>query len=438
MIKNSTALFSTTVFWIRNLSYSVLLVALTNLPVWSNTVELRGKPQLESEKEQITLKIRVLNDKQKPIPDLYENNFKVVVDDNEDQEISFTQFLLPQQVKSYPAYIIVLLDLTGSMNQQDTSGLTRVEGAIQAIRQLNKITDQRGGDTSISIVPFGKGGNGCSGFEVNENTLNNFNVAGDAKIDTYLNNLGNPNATPICATTDLYNPLLETVRFLTNKSNPAFYPPTPESNQTEPIQPALSIILLSDGYHNQGNEEQLLNTLKDLLAKNPQITIHTLGYGLTPEELQKKYNLSAPATRADLVSRDKLVKGKVPEDEFIDKEILAQIAQLTGGIAEFSPDARNVAENLNLFMDAILGYYQITYIEPNPDRGTKHNVYVEVTDNNAQTIGQSDLGQYTMLYFGRLVPFGQRIPVMITIGILIVFGGIIPFLYWGKKIKEEN
>ena len=67
----------------------------------------------------------------------------------------------------------------------------------------------------------------------------------------------------------------------------------------QPRQPRLSVILLSDGFHNKGNEKNEFENLEILLKDNPQIIVHTLGYGFTPEELGKRIGKSK-ATRADL------------------------------------------------------------------------------------------------------------------------------------------
>ncbi|HEY9701111.1 MAG TPA: hypothetical protein V6C58_01615, partial [Allocoleopsis sp.] len=81
--------------------------------------------------------------------------------------------------------------------------------------------------------------------------------------------------------------------------------------------------------------------------------------------------------------------------------------------------------------------YEIAYTEPNPDRGTKHNVYVEVKHKNEQLIGKSDPKDYTMFWFGRLIPFIQRYPVVIGIVSLMIVGGV-PFYFWGKYLKNNS
>ncbi|WRH67828.1 MAG: hypothetical protein RSE13_05770 [Planktothrix sp. GU0601_MAG3] len=223
------------------------------------------------------------------------------------------------------------------------------------------------------------------------------------------------------------------IRFLANDADPRFAIPE-DPNQP---QPRLSIILLSDGYHNKPNEEQDFENLRALLKRNEQIIVHTLGYGLTPEQLGQKYGLGRAATRRDIEKekekgKGKLKgKGKVPEAEFVDQARLAEIAQLTGGISEFSADAQTVAEKLNLFLNALLGEYQITYSEPNPERGSKHDVKVMVQSVESKPKG------YTITAFGRSLPLPTRLIMLLVIFIVLIGGGVVPFWLWAEHLKRE-
>ncbi|MFM7558550.1 hypothetical protein [Cylindrospermopsis raciborskii] len=177
------------------------------------------------------------------------------------------------------------------------------------------------------------------------------------------------------------------------------------------------------------NEYRDFSELKSLLKDYENITVHTLGYGLTPEQLGVKYGLNRPATRQDVNAN------KVPEAEFVDQKRLAEIANLTGGIAEFSGDEKAIAENLKLFLNALLGEYQISYIQPNAERGTLHKVQVRVKDENSQ--GESKLVEYIMPVFGRSLPLANRLFMVISILFVVIVGGIIPFYYWGEYLKRE-
>ena len=297
---------------------------------------------------------------------------------------------------------------------------TKLEGAVEAIRKFTQLSAKRGGNTQIAIVPFGESGGNCDrGYPVNNKTLDKFFAAGDFKLQNYLDYLAD--LTP-CAATNLYDPLEEAVRFLDNQQDTRFHLP---EESTAP-DPRLSVVLLSDGYHNKPNEERDFERLIRLLQSKSEIVVHTLGYGLTPEELAKKYKVvSRRATRADLEA------GKIPAEEFVDKEKLAQIAQATGGIAEFSGNARDIAESLQVFLNSLLGEYEISYTHPNAERGSKHEVSV------AANSVSSEPKPYIITVFGRSLSRPIRISMIVFTLLLLGLGGILPFNMWAKKLKYE-
>lgn len=146
----------------------------------------------------------------------------------------------------------------------------------------------------------------------------------------------------------------------------------------------------------------------------------------------QKYKLGRPATRKD-VSRK-----KIPEAEFVDKQRLAEMAKATGGISEFSGDAENIAENLSLFLNALLGEYEITYTHPNAERGSKHEAYVAVTSPNHQQPVQSEPKDYTITLFGRSVSLPTRLTILGSTVLLAGLGGVVPFYYWGQWLKQAE
>ncbi len=408
---------------IRNLSLSMLMIAAFTSPSWGQAkkAEIVGNPSIKN--DQVTIRIKVKGTEDKPVMALQDTNFKLIVDKKE-LKFKTKDWKSPEESISPPAWIIVLLDSSGSMNMQDSQGTKKITGAINAIRQFTKVLSERGGNTQISIVPFGEPGTNCQGYAVNQETLDKFFAANDFKLQNHLDYLAS--VTP-CASTNLYEPLQKAIKLLANAEDPRFYVP---ENSSQP-QPRLSIILLSDGYHNAKNEQEDFQNLTTLLKQN-NITVHTLGYGLTPEQLGQKYKLGKPATRADVGAGEK----KVPEAEFVDKKRLAEIAKLTGGIAEFSGNAEAIAQNLQLFLNALLGEYEITYTSPNADRGSKHNVQVVVTDKGSPPVQSSPKG-YTITVFGRSLPLAVRLTMVVCILAAIAFGGVLPFYFWGKHLKQE-
>ncbi|MFN7657923.1 MAG: VWA domain-containing protein, partial [Dolichospermum sp.] len=161
------------------------------------------------------------------------------------------------------------------------------------------------------------------------------------------------------------------------------------------------------------NEAADFAALTKLLKRHENITVHTLGYGLTPEQLGVKYKLGRPATRADLN------KGKVPEAEFVDQKRLGEIAKLTGGIAEFSGNAERIADNLQLFLNALLGEYEITFTQPEAERGSKHQVQVKVSSQKGKAT-ESQIIEYIMPVFGRSLPLGVRLIMVISVLLIVI------------------
>jgi hypothetical protein len=426
MKKKSTVLSTTIASLTHKLSLSILLVASLASPSWANNnvaknvAEIVNNPRVKDDR--VTIRIKVKNSADRPVMGLEDTNFKLLVDE---KEVPFAtkDWKSPEETIPPPAWIIVLLDFSGSMNQLDRGGTKKITGAINAVRQFIQVLSQRGGDTQISIVPFGKSGSNCQGYPVNNETLGKFFGAKDFKLQNYLDYLAK--TTP-CASTDLYTPLNQAIRFFANGEDETF----DTSENSDAPQPRRSIILLSDGYHNQINENQDFEGLKKLLKNNPLITVHTLGYGLTPTELGQKYKLGRPANRADLAS------GKVPESEFVDQKRLQEIASLTGGITEFSGNAKAIAENLQLFLNALLGEYEITYTQPNAERGAKHDVQVVVNIPRSESV-KSPPKAYRITVFGRSLPLMVRLIMLICVLLAMVFAGVLPFYFWGEALKQE-
>lgn len=417
-MNNKYSVLSTTIASLtRNLSLSFFLVCSLCSPGWGQVkeAEIVGNPIVKD--DQVTVRIKVKGEEDKPEIDLQDTDFSLLVDGkpvnfNSQNWKSATETIPP------PAWIVFLLDYSGSMTRTDSRGGTKLKGAINAIREFQKALQERGGDTQIAIVPFGELGDQCKNGFINDKKLDSFLSVSDVKINNYLNYLASKKP---CASTNIYTPLTKAINLLGNKQDPRFYV-EPDSNKP---QPRLSVILLSDGYHNKPNEAQDFRRLINLLERNPQIIVHTLGYGLTPEQLGRKYNLGRAAKRSDI--------GKVPAEEFVDSKRLAAIANATGGIAEFSPDAIAVTEKLKIFLDALLGEYEITYTEPNPRRYSSHNVSVKVDSDVV-----SDEKPYRMGGFGdKNLSIQKRIPIILFVFIALLIGGFIPFSIWANKLKRE-
>ena len=431
MKKKSIALFTTIASSILKLSLSVLIASCFSYSVWAQVKEVKiaEDPKVDK-KDLVNLRVKVKDSRERPVFELEEENFRVFVDS---EEVPIENWQSPRTATPPPAWIVVLLDMSGSMKGDDSRGTSKLQGAVNAIRKLSENADKPGSETRIAVVPFGEKGSKCSkGYKVNTATLEKFFSAGHPQIDNYLTELQQEKP---CASTNLYQPLIDAVDFLGDRSNTNFYPPEDSSVPQVP-QPRLSIIFLSDGFHTEDEnknpggytEQDYLNELSSKLKRNPDITIHTLGYGLTPEQLGKKYNLGGPAKRSD-------VNKTVPENEFVDQEALAKIAGLTGGITEFSADESAISRSLERFLQSILGEYKITFADPEPIiREKQHNVYVEV-NNGKEVISPEEI--YRSRGFGLEVPWKVRRPMWIGIFLILVLGGILPFWLWGQQIKQQ-
>ena len=433
-----------------------MLGCLTN-PVWGKPkeVEIIGKPIVNEDR--VTIRVKVKDELDKPVMGLEPTDFNLKIDEQK-IEVKKEDWKSPEETIPPPAWIVVLLDLSGSMKQRDSGGSTKLEGAVEAIREFVQRSAKRGGNTQVAIVPFGDSGGNCQGYPVNENTLDKFFPAGDFKLQNYLDYLAS--LTP-CAATNLYQPLDEAIRFLGNEKDSRFYIPEElEESETPEPQPRLSIILLSDGFHNKPNKERDFERLTELFQRHPEIVVHTLGYGLTPEQLAKKYSkeLKELAQKeqvqiakrrstlddsgeeeqtmpvAEFTDKKNLVEQlvKIAPEEVVDRENLAEIAQLTGGIAEFSGNANDIAESLQVFLNSLLGEYEITYTHPNAERGSKHKVRV------AANSVLSEPKPYIITVFGRSLPLPVRISMIICTLLLLGLGGILPFSLWAKKLKYEG
>lgn len=423
MNTNSLDLSTTIASWTRKLSLSVLLVGCLCSPSWSQvkTAEIVGKPSVQDDSVKLRIKATDTNDR--PATELEKTDFSLVVDGKAVNLTDKDYWKSSQETTPPPTWIVVLLDYSGSMQQLDSQGTTKLAGAVNAIKQFTTAIAQRGSNTQVAIVPFGDPGPNCPGNPVNKDNLDKFFPASDFKLINYLDFLASQSP---CASTNLYEPLTKAIRFLGNQEDTRFYVP----KDSELPEPKLAVVLLSDGYHNKPNEQQDFDKLISLLKDNKRITVHTLGYGSTAEQLGQKYNLGHPATRKDIgISSNEVPK--VPEEEFVDQKRLSEIAKVTGGIAEFSPDAETVTDKLKVFLNALLGEYEITYTQPNAERGSKHEIGVVV-----QSV-KSEPKPYTITVFGRSLPLQARLLMLLIVLAVMIGGGAVPFWLWAKHLKRE-
>jgi hypothetical protein len=440
MASNTSDSSTTIASLTRNLSLAALMTLGLSAPTFATvkTAQITERPKVENDR--VTLRVKVKDTADRPVVILNEQNFQLLID-NQLLQIKPKDWKSPKESVPPPAWIVVLIDMSGSMKNADAKGQVKLQGALAALRKFQETLIARSENLplenipQLALVPFGQGtqGSGCSGFPVEAETLDKFFAATDFKLQNHVDYLGTLKP---CAATNLYEPLNKAVKMLGNARDERFSP-TAEGAQ----KPRLSVILLSDGYHSVGNEQSDFTGLKSLLQSNQQIAVHTLGYGLTPEELGRKYKLNRAATRQDVWSGNcagdpsKAPAGKVCDEDFVDQSRLQEIAQITGGISEFSADTTAVAEKLNLFLDALLGEYEISFEQPLSERGSKHEAQVVVKESNTSIT--SERAPYTITVFGRTVPLQIRGGVFGVTLLALLAGGVLPFWLWSKSLKQE-
>ncbi len=156
-----------------------------------------------------------------------------------------------------------------------------------------------------------------------------------------------------------------------------------KTQEEKTVPTRFGIILLSDGFqstpHRKCNQdyepkrfEQLAKTINEAV---PKITIHTLGYGLTLEELGEKWGLSRPATIEDVICP---YGNESRAKDFVDQKRLAEIAKLGRGISGFSANGAEIAQQLEESVRAILGEYKLVFVQPDGEPGKLYNVKVRL------------------------------------------------------------
>ena len=360
-----------------------------------------------------------------------------------------------------PAYIVVLVDFSGSMNrsaQENTSDSSKTK-AVAAVETLQTVVTklaERKSTTNMVILPFGEPGEDGScaiakDYAVTPNQLQpeQFPPAGSEPLQNKLNELQSlvQNGENVCASTNLYDPISVAIEALGNENEKQFHPDEPEPT------PRLGVIVLSDGYDNKSDEANRFKKLQEDLQQARQtydITVHTLSYGLRPEELGEKYFLERTANREDIFIETPedtppdentypdeyqeffREREKVPAAEFVDEERLDAIAKAGGGYNEFAQDPDQVAESLQNFFDAILGGYTISYNQPGSDRGSRHTVRVIINSTDERSP-----------YLSYRMPLGLQTPRIAHLSILggtlsgLILGSWI-FYQWSQNLKKEE
>lgn len=436
MEKNSTALSTTIVFWIRKLS-SLSLLLLTTACASTSQPQVSGQNQAtlraySVDNDEVTLRVKVKDAESRRIPSLRASNFQIQLDNTSSPVFQLS-------TTPPPAYIIMLLDFSASMKESTGNSTERkVDAAKAAIDNvLTKLANQPNIKAQIAIVPFaGPDGECAISFPVNKEKLNDFSSPNEAKtkLEALRKDIGN-NAEKLCGSTDLYSPLGKAIELFDSSTD------TREGDRFHPsndVPPTLAVILLSDGYHSLPSYEEDFKRLEPLLQRAQQrdISIHTLGYGLTPEELARKYNFNRPITRADLCSltSQNQCSGKPKDSEFVDRDRLKDIATRTGGIKALAAQPDDVAQKIDDFVSTILGDYELKYQQPDAERGAKHKATVQVRLRDGSKITSNEapytFQMFTQPSYIRLAVFGMTLITFLLLG-------VVPFFRWAAHLRQQ-
>ncbi|MCL2929779.1 MAG: hypothetical protein O4807_14590 [Trichodesmium sp. St19_bin2] len=480
MIKNFLDLFTTIAFWTPKVSLSLLLLFSGSHPSFAQVerVEIiQAKP--DKDDGSVALRFQAFDRNNKAVMRLPEKSItlRVCSQDQECQELGLgnKKWTTPAPEKLPPAWVIVLLDFSGSMKRCEERGSwdeissqclgkSKLKGAIEAIQKFSKDVAGRSQKTKIAIVPFSESGGSCVGKKVSRKTLNEFKPAGSDEIENILKELQETAPKDICGATNIYDPLMAAVRFLGDENEPRFNPPKADSLETtdskEP-EPRLSIILLSDGYHSiyansqkrkryqteaEAEREHFETKLIPALEENSHITVNTIGYGKTAQELKQEYNLKdEPKIENLYLLKDDLPVADITNykrlkqisEEFVDQQSLIRIAEITRGVHEFSASANDVANALTDFLNAMLNEYEITYVQPtSSDRGSAHNVQVIVKSPDEGRDIKSQPESYTFPWVGPKLPAKVRGVVFLFVLVMVIVGIFIPFWLFTKSLKR--
>lgn len=424
------------VSWIRKLSWLWLFLYYTS-PSWA-VPEVTINSYRPQGNNVVTLRLKV-QDKGEPITTkLNAQNFQVLSDQT---PVSIESLIPPTGSRPSPTRLVILLDVSNSMTKNDSSGQTRISGATQAIQEILGRFD--GDPLKINLIPFGEGGGACNSNNFVPKPISQYlqeQLFFEPNSDELKKQLNDLSSASLCASTNIYDPLSQTLEYLKGEEQ-RINTLEKSANNSSQLPTQFGIILISDGFHSnpprscgRDYENEAFQELSTQIRNAPNITIHTLGYGLTPEELGKKWGLSRPATVEDVLCTRPRKEKEERAQEFVDQKRLAEIAKLGQGIHRFSGNSSEIAQKLEESVQAILGAYELTYTQTDGIPGQLYQVKAilnldsqEMTSNEIQV----RLPEWTLLPLSWLI-----------IGTLIAISGVVygvmRFAKWSNQLKQEN
>ena len=450
-MKNTTALFFMTDSSIlRRKRYFIPFVATflswLPLPAMAQIAEIY---RYTTNADEVTLRVRVLGKNQVPIQGLRREDFAIETTDNQGRPVTLSPeeltLISSNQSQPDPAFLAIMLDMSGSMKQNDDTGAQKLRSSVDGIKDFIRQIRTENLSVELAILPYGEPGTDCSNtYMINQNMVGaKFLKATDEQLISQLDILAN---VKVCAATRIYEPLAEAVKYLGTAEK--FQPTILKTDAPQISPPKLAVILLSDGFDVfRTNEQQRFQELLTVFKQYPQVTVHTMGYG---EPLAK---LSSRAKSQNLRSACNLIGSQLTVDalsslcrlekndinEFIvDEPRLTKIAQATGGIHSFPASPIEVVKTLRTFL-LTLREYEIKYKQPGGDRGSKHETKVRVNaperqlDKIVSAPQTIDLGNFVYITLSD----AQRYAILGSAIGLLIFAGILPFMNWSKNLKAK-
>ncbi|MDZ8105245.1 MAG: vWA domain-containing protein [Nostoc sp. DedQUE12a] len=444
---NFIALFSTIACLTPKLKLSILtlLFGLLPLPALANyKVQVSPRPSGEI----ITLKVEVLDENNVPIEDLKKSDFKIEAAKlNQTLSVINRMRLIPpgEQLKPEPAYVVILLDMSGSMQEQDANKVKKIDGAISAIREYIKLVRDNNLPVSIALVPFGEGGRSKCNYEVNQQIIaKSFFLANNQELEQKVTDLSQ---SPTCSATNLYEPLKAAVQYL---GNPDQFKQSENNNEldentdTPQIPPKVAVILLSDGYHNKNREteETQFAEVEKVLKENPAVRVYALGYGESLQHLRDRaYNCDitnyqlTQNNAVDLISKCRL-SGKNIANFIVDQPRLKQIADLGGGISQFPDNATDAVNSLETFFKA-LRYYELQYKQVDAEPAEEYQVKVSVNSASRKIDASSEPVTFRIPNFSIQLPLIPDRLIILTLTLAALGGTLWWFKGWSEQLKKD-
>jgi hypothetical protein len=415
---------------------SIMLNGLFPLAVWGNNVEIT---RVNTFNGQTNLRVQVVNDEKIPIQGLKSQDFQVETTDKQGKSISLSpskiQLISPEETSSDPTYLIVLLDMSGSMKQKDLAGTVKLKGATESLKNFLLQIQQDNLPVKIALVPFGEG---CShSYPVNNTVIENKFESTPYKNTN--NDLDKLAKIEVCSATNIYEPLGEAIKYLGAPNR--FQASGNEISDPNFVPPRLGIILFSDGFDvYRSNESQRFQNLLALMKQYPEITIHTMGYGERLYQLRDRAKCAVSNDRLTVdVVREicKLPQGDIKEF-IVDEPRLKEIADKTGGIHRFPGNPTDVINSLKTFLTT-LREYEIRFQQPGADRASKHTAMIKIISNskNLPPITSNKKGYRMDNFIYKSPPTWQRFGIFLGTLALGV-GGWFGFRKWSKDLTEKS